>query len=168
MGEENNIFGKFGKSEILLSLKGAPTRPPVYSIIEDSIEFDRATMRKEALSNPMKIPPILVDVNLKNMEREYLELFEKKWLEATMDKGDAIREISIMIEGEPCINRPKNLKYPNKKRAKRIWKKWRNRFGVTPSKRAVIPKATLSVIPVFRNNQAYYDIEAVVEKGELR
>lgn len=29
----------------------------------------------------------------------------------------------IIVESKPYINRPKNIKYPNKKRAQRIWKK---------------------------------------------
>lgn len=39
---------------------------------------------------------------------------------------------SLVIQAEPKINKPKNLKYPNKKRARRIWKKWKRRFGATP------------------------------------
>lgn len=51
----------------------------------------------------------------------------------------------IIVEGEPYINRPKNLKYPNKRRKMRIWKKWRKRFGVTPTQKAVIKNCTFKI-----------------------
>lgn len=39
--------------------------------------------------------------------------------------------IYIPLAIEPAdIKRPKNLKYPHKKRAKRIYNKWRKRYGV--------------------------------------
>lgn len=51
---------------------------------------------------------------------------------------------SVMIESMPYINRPKNLKYPNKKRARRIWKKWEKRFGVRENESLFfIPKARI-------------------------
>lgn len=50
---------------------------------------------------------------------------------------------SLIIQSEPKINKPKNLKYPNKKRAKRIWKKWKKRFGVRAEKYLYIPKAKI-------------------------
>lgn len=50
---------------------------------------------------------------------------------------------AVAVEPVQFINRPKNLKYPNKKRAKRIWKKWKKRFGVRVEKYLYIPKAEI-------------------------
>ena len=41
---------------------------------------------------------------------------------------------SLMVYGKPIINKPRNLKYPNKKRARRVWKKWAKRYGTRPGK----------------------------------
>lgn len=46
---------------------------------------------------------------------------------------------SLIIQSEPKINKPKNLKYLNKKRARRIWKKWKRRFGTTPGESIYLP-----------------------------
>lgn len=51
---------------------------------------------------------------------------------------------AVVVETGQFINRPKNLKYPNKKRAKRIWKKWKKRFGVRAEKYLYIPKAEIT------------------------
>lgn len=51
---------------------------------------------------------------------------------------------AVAVETGQFINRPKNLKYPNKKRAKRIWKKWKKRFGVRVEKYLYIPKAEIT------------------------
>lgn len=54
------------------------------------------------------------------------------------------RVCTVIIENKPKINKPKNLKYPNKKRARRIWKKWAKRFGYAiPPKRIEIPDAVI-------------------------
>lgn len=51
---------------------------------------------------------------------------------------------SVSIGEKEYIYRPKNLKYPNKKRAKRIWKKWKRRFGSRPEKCFHLPNALLT------------------------
>ena len=48
--------------------------------------------------------------------------------------------MSLIVECKPTINKPKNLKYPHKKRKRRILKKWAKRFGVTPNQ-LVFPEA---------------------------
>lgn len=52
---------------------------------------------------------------------------------------------SVLVTGEPIINKPKKLKYPNKKRARRIWKKWKRRFGCRPTSVVLFPKARVDV-----------------------
>lgn len=53
-------------------------------------------------------------------------------------KEDSQR-VSLIIEGKPKINKPRNLKYPNKKRARRVWKKWAKRYGTSPGKTIYLP-----------------------------
>lgn len=45
--------------------------------------------------------------------------------------------MTLIIECEPTVNKPKNLKYPHKRRKKRILKKWAKRFGTTPNQLVV-------------------------------
>lgn len=71
-------------------------------------------------------------------------------------KKDAI---SVIIQmGKEYIYRPKNLKYPNKKRAKRIWKKWRRRYGAYYPKQVVMPKCTMTT--EMQGNDLYTKITA--------
>lgn len=46
---------------------------------------------------------------------------------------------SLIVYGKPIINKPRNLKYPNKKRARRVWKKWAKRYGTRPGKMIYLP-----------------------------
>lgn len=46
---------------------------------------------------------------------------------------------SLIIEGKPMVNKPRKLKYPNKKRARRVWKKWARRYGTRPGKTVYLP-----------------------------
>lgn len=52
---------------------------------------------------------------------------------------------TVVIYADVRIKRPKNLKYPNKKRARRVWNKWRKRYGVDGGHGLVIPKAKVDV-----------------------
>lgn len=54
-------------------------------------------------------------------------------------------EVACVITSDFRINRPKNLKYPNRKRAHRVLNKWRKRYGVEYGKALVIPRAKLGV-----------------------
>lgn len=51
----------------------------------------------------------------------------------------------IIVEGKPYINRPKNLKYPNKRRKMRILKKWAKRFGTRPTQKTIIKDALVEI-----------------------
>lgn len=46
---------------------------------------------------------------------------------------------SLIIQSKPIVNKPRNLKYPNKKRARRVWKKWAKRYGTRPGKTIHLP-----------------------------
>ena len=56
-----------------------------------------------------------------------------------VDLASEPSRISLMIQEPPIINKPRNLKYPNKKRARRIWKKWAKRYGTSPGKMIYLP-----------------------------
>lgn len=111
----------------------------------DSLNIPRQTF--EPLTN--KIPPINFDIPKEDMEhfRRMVEepLFkENDNLIARLRHEVEKQVMSLIIEGEPTINKPKNLKYPHKKRKRRILKKWAKRFGVTPNQ-LVIPEAEVEV-----------------------
>lgn len=55
---------------------------------------------------------------------------------------------AVMLSKEEHIYRPKNLKYPNKKRAKRIWKKWKTRYGYSPKTELRIPKSKFTTTAI--------------------
>lgn len=59
---------------------------------------------------------------------------------------------SLRIESPEIVYRPKNLKYPNKKRKLRILKKWKKRFGWQERKTMFYPKAKIVTEFVFENN----------------
>lgn len=68
---------------------------------------------------------------------------------------------TIVIEGKPTINKPRNLKYPNKKRARRIWKKWAKRFGTTPGKCLYLPNVEIDCkIATEHNGYLRWDMNA--------
>ena len=52
-----------------------------------------------------------------------------------------------MIQEPPIINKPRNLKYPNKKRARRVWKKWAKRYGTSPGKMIYFPNVEIDCNP---------------------
>lgn len=48
----------------------------------------------------------------------------------------------FFIENFPePVRKPSNLKYPNKRRKMRVWKKWCNRYGWKNPRYIVIPRA---------------------------
>ncbi|WP_290437766.1 hypothetical protein [Muribaculum intestinale] len=54
---------------------------------------------------------------------------------------------SLIVYGKPKINKPHNLKYPNKKRARRVWKKWAKRYGTSPGKMIYLPNVEVECSP---------------------
>ena len=65
----------------------------------------------------------------------------RKLLGCDIDRKDDTFSVILQM-GKEYIRRPHNLKYPNKKRAKRILNKWRNRFGVS-CENLIIPKCAI-------------------------
>ena len=89
--------------------------------------------------------------------------FSLKEVPANIGFDEALEpsKCSLIIQGKPKINKPKNLKYPNKKRARRIWKKWKHRFGETPGKAMYLPNVEI-VSKIVSEHDGYlrYDVTA--------
>lgn len=54
-------------------------------------------------------------------------------------------DVGCIVTTGLYINRPKNLKHPNKKRAHRVWNKWRKRYGIEGGKALIIPSAKVEL-----------------------
>lgn len=67
------------------------------------------------------------------------------------------RECEVSIQALPRVRKPKNLKYPRKKRAYRLLSKWRNRYGIEPGKTYTIPQA--KIVKIDDNNYQATAIE---------
>ncbi len=57
------------------------------------------------------------------------------------------QSVKIITQNE-VIYKPKNLKYPHKKRKRRILKKWKKRYGFIPEQGYFIPKAQIQCDPI--------------------
>lgn len=90
---------------------------------EDAAELDRLSVREMMQVEPLHIKPLSFDCDM-----------PIGYIPTIIGSDEALEpsRCSLIIQSKPKINKPKNLKYPNKKRAKRIWKKWKQRFGTTP------------------------------------
>lgn len=118
----------FGNPEILIGEPGGEMKP--LKVVEDSIELDRLSVREKMQFEPLHIKPLSFDCDMPIGGMPAIIGFDEA-LEPS--------RCSLIIQSKPKINKPKNLKYPNKKRAKRIWKKWKRRFGTTPGKTIYFP-----------------------------
>lgn len=93
--------------------------------VKDSVELEETEYR--GITPDAKVMLESYDVKLLNPDEHFLsECFD------------------VRIETKDQIIKPKNLKYPNKKRAMRIWNKWRNRYGVNPGKTIVLKNCQIS------------------------
>lgn len=113
----------FGNCAIFIGKSEADMKP--LKVVEDSIKLDRLSVREKMQIEPLHIKPQMIKGELPIGDTAPIIGFDEA-LEPS--------RCSLIIQSKPKINKPKNLKYPNKKRAKRIWKKWKRRFGETPGK----------------------------------
>lgn len=113
----------FGNCAIFIGKSEADMKP--LKVVEDSIELDRMSVREKMQIEPLHIKPQMIKGE-----------FPIEYAAPIIGFDEALEpsRCSLMIQSKPKINKPKNLKYPNKKRARRIWKKWKRRFGTTPGK----------------------------------
>lgn len=125
----------FGNPELLIcNPNGEMTA--LGKAVEGSIELDKLSVRENMLTEPLKIKPISINFD---MPCEDIASFMRIDLASEPSK----QVCSLVIQTEPIINKPRNLKYPNKKRAKRVWKKWKRRFGTVPGKAMYFPEVEI-------------------------
>ena len=105
----------------------------------DNLKSDLSAMRERFSKNPIRVPKectAALNFSCDIPKSSPLHDLIMSELERNV--------MSLIIEGKPKINKPRNIKYPNKKRARRIWKKWAKRYGVTPTQ-TVIPYVEIGV-----------------------
>lgn len=101
---------------------------------EDAAELDRLSVREKMLTMPLFI-------KTQSVKSE----FSIDYTTPAIGFDEALEpsRCSLIIQSKTIINKPKNLKCPNKKRARRIWKKWKLRFGTTPGKSIYFPEVEI-------------------------
>lgn len=127
----------FGNPEILICDPNGEMKP-LGKVVEnstrlnpeDAAELDRLSVREKMQFEPLHIKPLSFDCDI-----------PIGYIPAIIGFDEALEpsRCSLMIQSKPKINKPRNLKYPNKKRARRIWKKWKRRFGATPGESIYLP-----------------------------
>lgn len=142
MGDKDSpLDGLFnGKQQIIVFPHDAPEDATLLGeVIADSLEFTPSQDEEDIEVNKGAVNG-RISFTLNNMTN-----LDDDTLTQVLGIGVAPTNLiaSVSIEGKPYIYRPDNLKYPNKKRAKRIWKKWKKRFGVRAEKYLYIPKAEI-------------------------
>lgn len=111
---------------------------PLGEVIADSLSYEAGNEPTEAITAPTTGKYEFSIDNMQIDNETITKLFENEPVRKD-------RAFSVIIQmGEEYIYRPKNLKYPNKKRAKRIWKKWRRRYGAYYPEQVVLPNCTLT------------------------
>ena len=140
MGDKdtNMLFGNcaifIGKSEADMKLLGKVVENSTRLNPEDAAELDRLSVREKMLAEPLHVKPLSFDCDIHIKDIAPIIGF---------DEALEPHRCSLIIQSEPKINKPHNLKYPNKKRARRIWKKWKRRFGTTPNKAMYFPEVEI-------------------------
>lgn len=142
MPPKDTIFSN-GPCEISFAPTANPTGVhPLGEVIADSLSIIEAD---EADDAPTASIPALTTgrhkftVDVTNIDRDTRE----KLLGRAIDPQTGVFSVTIRT-GKVYIRRPRNLKYPNKKRAKRVWKKWRKRYGAYHPKQMVLPNCTMT------------------------
>lgn len=156
MPPKDTIFSN-GPCEISFTPLDPPAEfSPLGEVIADSLSVIEADEASEA---PTASIPALTTGRYKftvgdtNIDRDTIE----KLLGCAIDRKAGVFSVIIQT-GKVYIHRPRNLKYPNKKRARRIWKKWRRRYGADYPEQMVLPNCTMTT--EWRGNDFIYKIEA--------
>lgn len=122
----------FGNCAIFIGKSEVDMKP--LKVVENSIKLDRLSVREKMQIEPLHIKPQMIKGE-----------FSIDYAAPIIGFGKALdpSRCALIIQSKPKINKPKNLKYPNKKRARRIWKKWKRRFGETPGKTLYLPNVEI-------------------------
>lgn len=155
MGEENNIFS--GASRLFLAPKDTAEFKEL-PIVENSVSIEEDDLWKS------KMPPMQASYSFdcSILDESGMGNLVEHWFNEAIGKPF---EAALCVTSKPFINRPKNLKYPNKKRARRIWNKWRNRYGVKPMQEVLMSNAMVSVEPILKDGHWQYRIVAESENN---
>ena len=105
-------------------------------IVENSVELD-GSFDFEPTSRWRNMEPISFE-----MPVDAMPLFADMDFAAKPSKENC----SLAIMGEPTINKPKNLKYPKKRRKQRVLKKRKRRYGTTPRQLIYLPNVEMEYI----------------------
>ena len=142
MPPKDTIFSN-GPCEISFAPLANPTEVhPLEEVIADSLSIIEAD---EADDAPTASIPALTTgryeftVDCTNIDRDTIE----KLLGCAIDRKAGVFSV-IVQKGKVYIHRPHNLKYPNKKRARRVWKKWRRRYGAYHPEQKVLTNCTMT------------------------
>lgn len=154
MGDKDKPFSFEGFTLGFIDGDGFKEMPIVENSVEHWGYYDAPELRKSMESISYGF----------NIDKPDMTQFGKILDIQIQSQVDNAMRSSVILQSEPKINKPKNLKYPNKKRARRIWNKWRNRFGVREAKYYVIPKATIKPRYGFLNGQLMCDVQITAEK----
>ena len=144
MPPKDTIFSN-GPYKISFAPLANPTEShPLGEVIADSLSIIEAD---EADDAPTASVPALTTGRYKftvddtNIDRDTIE----KLLGCAIVRKPGVFSVAIQM-GKEYIRRPHNLKYPNKKRAKRVWKKWRRRYGAHYPEQMVLPNGTTTIV----------------------
>ena len=156
MPPKDTIFSN-GPCKISFAPLANPTEShPLGEVIADSLSIIEAD---EADDAPTASVPALTEgryefaIDDAQIDRDTIE----KLLGCAIDRKPGVFSLIIQM-GKEYIHRPHNLKYPNKKRAKRVWKKWRKRYGADYPEPMVLPNCTMTTEA--RGDAFYAKIEA--------
>lgn len=129
-----------------------PPKNTLYSRGRYEVPFTLLDIPTASIPSPATGKYEITEANA-NIVRETI----KKVLGCDIDRKDDTFSVIIQM-GKLYIHRPHNLKYPNKKRAKRVWKKWRKRYGADYPEQIVLPNCTITTEA--RGGVFYSKIEA--------
>ena len=159
MPPKDTIFSN-GPCEISFAPLANPTEAhPLEEVIADSLSIIEADEAYEADDAPTGSMPALTTGRYKftiddaQIDRDTIE----KLLGCAIDRKAGVFSV-IVQKGKEYIHRPHNLKYPNKKRARRIWKKWRKRYGAYHPEQKVLTNCTMTT--EWQGDVFYSKIEA--------
>ena len=156
MPPKDTIFSNGPREIFFAPLVKSTGSHPLEEVIADSLSIIEAD---EADDAPTASIPALTTGRYKftvgntNIDRDIIE----KLLGCAIDRKASVFSVTIQT-GKKHIHRPHNLKYPNKKRAKRVWKKWRKRYGADYPEQMVSSNCAMTT--EWRGNDFIYKIEA--------